>query len=385
MGQRLMAGAPARSPHVLVEEHAAADGHVVAAVTLNVEATLNSLSLEMARVIAAALRRWRNDERVACVLFRGAGERAFCAGGDIQALYSAMVKNHAAGRTVDAYPFQFFEHEYRLDHLIHTYPKPVVAVGHGVVMGGGLGIFSASRFRVVTEASRIACPEVTIGLFPDAGASWLLRNLDPAVALFLGCTGSHVNGADALRTGIATHSVAAEARQQALAALLAADYGGDTGDVARVDAALAALPGAPLPEPQAGAVPARLSIAGSYADVADRIAALKGASRWVDRGIATMRRGCPTSVGILIEQLRRAPGLTLADCFRLEITVATHCARNRDFAEGVRALIVEKDNRPQWRFGDLNGLDAAHVLGHFEPPWPQNPLHDLENELEGDT
>ena len=380
MGQRLMAGAPGGNRDVLIEEHATAGGQVVARVTLNVEATLNALSLDMARTIAATLRAWRNDDRIACVLFLGAGERAFCAGGDIQALYAAMLKNHAAGRVVDRYPFDFFEHEYRLDHLIHTYPKPVVAVGHGVVMGGGLGIFTASHYRVVTEAARIACPEVAIGLFPDAGATWLLRNLDPAIAVFLGCTGSHINGADALGIGMGTHCVPAASRSEVLKALIGLDYTGDGSDASRVDAALTALPRAPLPEPQVGAVPDSLSLEGSYAEVADRIAGLAGAGRWVDKGIATLRRGCPTSVGILIEQLRRAPELTLADCFRQEMTVATHCAHNGDFAEGVRALIIEKDNRPQWRFGDLNGLAAAHVLGHFNPPWPRNPLHDLEND-----
>ena len=375
-----MAAAVQHAADVLIAEHAAPGGRAVAEITLNVEATLNSLSLGMAHTIAAALRGWRNDGRIACVLIRGAGDRAFCAGGDIQALYAAMVKNHAAGRVVDDYPFQFFEHEYRLDYLIHTYPKPVVALGHGVVMGGGLGIYSASRFRLVTEGSRIACPEVTIGLFPDAGATWLLRNLNPAVALFLGCTGSHVNCADALAAGIATHSVAGASRQEVLAALGGVDYSGDSTDFDRVGEALSALPGAELPETQLGAVPDSLSLEGGYADVADRIGGLAGASRWVDKGIATMRRGCPTSVGILIEQLRRAPGLDLADCFRLEMTVGTHCAHNGDFAEGVRALIIEKDNRPRWRYGDLDGLDAAHVLGHFEAPWPRNPLHDLEND-----
>lgn len=375
-----MTAAVQHAADVLIAEHAAPGGRAVAEITLNVEATLNSLSLGMAHTIAAALRGWRNDGRIACVLIRGAGDRAFCAGGDIQALYAAMVKNHAAGRVVDDYPFQFFEHEYRLDYLIHTYPKPVVALGHGVVMGGGLGIYSASRFRLVTEGSRIACPEVTIGLFPDAGATWLLRNLNPAVALFLGCTGSHVNCADALAAGIATHSVAGASRPGVLAALNAVDYSGDASDFDRVDDALSALPGPELPETQLGAVPDSLSLEGGYADVADRIGGLAGASRWVDKGIATMRRGCPTSVGILIEQLRRAPGLDLADCFRLEMTVGTHCAHNGDFAEGVRALIIEKDNRPRWRFGDLGGLDAAHVLGHFEAPWPRNPLHDLEND-----
>ncbi len=374
-----MADALHNNARLLVERHRTPGGGVVAEIVLNVEATLNSLSLDMARDAARMLRAWRDDDQVACVLFTGAGERAFCAGGDIQALYVAMAKNQAAGQLVDDYPFQFFEHEYRLDHLIHTYPKPVVALGHGIVMGGGLGIFSAARFRLVTEASRIACPEVTIGLFPDAGATWMLRNMAPSTALFLGCTGSHVNASDALAAGIATHQVPAASRGAVLAALTGLEYAGDASDAARIDGALASLPRASLPEPELGAVPNSLSLDGAYAEVAGSIAALAGASPWVDRGITTMRRGCPTSVGILVEQLRRAPGMSLAECFRMEMTVATHCARNQDFAEGVRALIIEKDNRPQWRYGDIGGLDAGHVLGHFEPPWAQNPLHDLEN------
>ncbi len=373
-----MADAVQTNTDVLIAEHATADGHLVAEVRLNVAATLNSLSLSMARTIAAALRAWRDDERVAAVLFHGAGDRAFCAGGDIRALYAAMAKNHAAGQVVDDYPFAFFEHEYRLDYLIHTYPKPVVAVGQGVVMGGGLGLFSAARFRMVTENSRIACPEVTIGLFPDAGATWLLHNIEPSVAVFLGCTGSHINGADALQIGLGTHSVAAAARPAILSALLAVPYANDGGDARRIGAALAGLPAAPLPAAQVGDIPATLGVAGSYAEVAKSIAALAGTSPWIDRGIATMQRGCPTTLGICIEQLRRAGNLGLADCFRLEMTIATHCARNTDFAEGVRALIIEKDNQPSWRFGDIDGLDPAHVLAHFEPPWPQNPLHGLE-------
>jgi enoyl-CoA hydratase/carnithine racemase len=170
---------------VLFYEHPTASGHVLAHAHLHVEATLNSLSLEMIGLLAPMLTAWAEREDVIALLFTGAGERAFCAGGDIQALYHAIVKNHAQGEVVDDYPYQFFEQEYRLDYQIHTFPKPVVAVGHGVVMGGGLGIFSAADYRLVTEKSRIAMPEVTIGLFPDAGKTWLLLIMAPHFATFL--------------------------------------------------------------------------------------------------------------------------------------------------------------------------------------------------------
>ncbi len=364
---------------VVLKQHDASADYVVAEAMLNVVATLNSLSIEMIDILEPALKRWREDDRVACVLITGAGDRALCAGGDIQALYHAMSKNHEAGRIVDDYPFRFFEREYRLDYLIHTYPKPVVALGHGVVMGGGLGIFSGSQHRIVTERSRIAFPEVTIGLFPDAGGTWMLRNLARGVAMFLGCTGSHINGADAIEIGVATASVAGDARASVLMALQEVEYTGDTIDASRIEASLRDLPRPVLPDAQVSLIPQSMGVDGSYVDVCDRINALAGTSAWVDKGIEKMHSGCPTSIGVVIEQLRRAPELELADCFRLEMTVATHCARFEDFAEGVRTLLFDKDKQARWRYGDIAGLDPAHVIEHFDPPWTNNPLENLES------
>jgi len=163
-----------------------APGKKVAQITLNSLATLNSLTLAMIDAIAPLLETWRFDDDIVCVVLRGAGERAFCAGGDVQALQQAIVRNNTAGEIVDSYPEDFFEREYRLDYAIHTYAKPIVTLGHGIVMGGGLGLFGGSSVRVVSENSRIALPEITIGLFPDAGASWLLRGLPLGHAAFLG-------------------------------------------------------------------------------------------------------------------------------------------------------------------------------------------------------
>ena len=159
---------------VLFEELTCGNGKVVAMATLNVEKTLNSLSLEMIDLLTAQLVEWQSDDRISVVLFQGAGDRAFCAGGDIQALYQSMVE-HPGGP--NPYAEAFFEREYRLDYLIHTYSKPVMVWGHGIVMGGGLGIFGGCSHRVATEKSRIALPEITIGLFPDAGASVFLGKM----------------------------------------------------------------------------------------------------------------------------------------------------------------------------------------------------------------
>jgi len=365
---------------VLLFEHVTASGHVLAEARLNSEATLNSLSLEMIDILAPALTRWAPDPRVAAVLLTGSGDRAFSAGGDIQALYRAMVKNHAAGEVVDTYPYEFFEREYRLDHQLHSYAKPVIAVGHGIVMGGGLGVFSGARFRIVTERSRIALPEITIGLFPDAGATILLGRLPAAVATFMAMTGSHVNGTDALDTGLATHRLAAADRGALREALIAADWSGPAAEHERVVAGvLEGFAPPAMPASQIADIPQTLHPGGTPVEVAERVAALAGRSPWIDNGIATMRRGCPTSIGIVVEQLQRASHLMPAAAFRLEMVVATHCANHPDFAEGVRALLIDKDNAPRWRHAGLEALPASYVAEHFTPPWPQNPLHDLED------
>ncbi len=368
---------------VLLHEHPVANGAVLAQAELNVEATLNALSLEMARILDKALRGWLQRAEVAAVVITGKADKAFCAGGDIQALYHAVVANHAADAVVDDYPFKFFAEEYRLDYLLHTYAKPVITVGHGIVMGGGLGIFSGSRYRVLTEKSRLAVPEITIGLFPDAGATWTLTHMAPHHAAFLGLTGSHVNAADSLTTGMGHYVVAQEQRHDLLAQLLKLPWQGQaeadhelTGEFLSGLAGSSLAPQA-LPPAELDAVPERQINTADLAAEEQALLALEGASSWVDRGLANLRGGCPTTAGIVLEQLRRAPGMTLADMFRMELTVATHCAYNNDFKEGVRALLIDKDNQPDWAYGSIGNLDWQHVLSHFEPPWPQHPLADL--------
>jgi enoyl-CoA hydratase/carnithine racemase len=367
-------------PPLLTYEHPAGGGFCLAEARLNSEPTLNALSLEMIDLLDEATARWARDDRVAAVLLTGGGERAFSAGGDIQALYRAMRSNHQAGERVDDYPYDFFEREYRLDYRLHTYPKPIVALGHGVIMGGGLGVFRASDTRVVAENVRIALPEVTIGLFPDAGGTWLLKSLPEAHALFLGMTGSRLNAADAIGSGIGTHVVARASFDELVENLKGLAFSGEPdADRVLIDACVAAAPGAELPAGELDRLTPRLSAAEPLADVVAAVRGLAGTSSWIDRGIDTMEQGCPTTVGIVVEQVRRARELSLADCFRLEMTVATHCADNHDFCEGVRALLIEKDNSPQWQFGDLDSLPERYVESHFIEPWTVNPLHDLED------
>lgn len=361
--------------------HASPGGRVVAEARLDSQATLNALSLEMIDLLAPALERWAENESVVAILLTGAGERAFCAGGDVQALYRAMRTNHEAGERVDEYPYEFFEREYRLDYRLHTYPKPVVSFGHGVIMGGGLGIFRAADIRLITENVRIAMPEVTIGLFPDAGGTWLLKNMPEHQALFIGMTGAHLNAGDAMRSGIGTHAVARaelDSLPEAIAGLTFS--GAPERDLEMISAFLSQRPSVELPAAELGAVSEALNADEGFRNAAAAVRAMSGASAWVDKAISTMDRGCPTTVGIVVEQVRRARTISLADSFRMEMTVSTHCADNHDFSEGVRALLIEKDNQPNWQFGDLDSVPEGYVLDHFKEPWGRNPLFDLENE-----
>ncbi|EOD53679.1 enoyl-CoA hydratase/isomerase family protein, partial [Aeromonas molluscorum] len=172
------------------------DGQWLGVLTLDSPASLNALSLPMIEALTRQLRGWQQDGSVCAVLLEGAGEKAFCAGGDIRAFY------HERQRMTDAelagYARDFFEQEYRLDLLIHHYPKPLICVADGICMGGGMGLFAGARFRLVTEFSLLAMPEVSIGLYPDVGASWFLSRLPGRVGLWLGLTGARINGADAL-------------------------------------------------------------------------------------------------------------------------------------------------------------------------------------------
>ncbi|NOX49129.1 MAG: enoyl-CoA hydratase/isomerase family protein [Gammaproteobacteria bacterium] len=362
---------------VLLTEHETPAG-VLGQAQLNAQATLNALSLEMIRTLTTALANWAGRDEVAGVLITAAGDKAFCAGGDIQALYHAMCVNHQAGEVVNDYPYRFFEEEYRLDYALHTFAKPLVCLGHGLVMGGGLGVFSSSKYRILTDRSRLAMPEITIGLFPDAGASWALSNMPSHYASFLALTGSHINAHDGLLSRLGTHVISHLQREEFVSQCLTLPWQCDIDrDHQMVLDWLSEITSPELPASGLVDIPPRtVHTENLQAEVAE-IYALAGRSDWIDRGIGNLRKGCPTTAGIVLEQLRRVPSMSLAESFRMELTLATHCIQNPDFREGVRALLIDKGSAPRWQWGSIEELNWDYVLGHFEQPWPKHPLADL--------
>ncbi|MBC7683568.1 MAG: enoyl-CoA hydratase/isomerase family protein [Ferruginibacter sp.] len=337
--------------------------------TLNAPAALNALSPPMVEALAAQLARWAADPGVAGVLLQASGDKAFCAGGDLRHMHQALVGGN--GDPVMAVQ-GFFSAQYALDHAIHTYSKPILCWGHGIAMGGGLGLMAGASHRVVTLGSRLAMPEVSIGLYPDVGGSWFLGRMPGRVGLFLALTGASLNAADALFCGLADHALPHADKNQVLQALAQAPW---TQDAPHNRASLSRLlaqqtAAAPLP-----ASPVRnhfdqiqqLVAGHDLADIDTRLRSLQTDDPWLAGAVATYIQGCPTSAALAFALWQRCRHLSLADVFRLEYTVSLGCCAHPNFSEGVRALLVDKDRNPRWSPALLKDVSPAWLEGHFQP------------------
>jgi enoyl-CoA hydratase/carnithine racemase len=368
-----------------LEERACANGMRIAIATLDAPKSLHALTLDMIRLLGAALQRWAQDPDIACVVLQSSTDKAFCAGGDVRALRQAALDD--PDTVPNAAALAFFSEEYRLDHLIHTYPKPLLVWGGGIVMGGGVGLMAGASHRVVTETTRIAMPEISIGLFPDVGGSWFLSRMPGRTGLFIGLTGTALNAHDALFTGLADYVLPQQQRAAVLDALCALDWH-EASDSANHIVLDRALRGAAAPDSLA--LPASdvrthfdaiaaLTASRDIADVVKAIVGYDGDSAWLRRAATTLAAGSPSSIAVTWAIRERVRELSLADVFRLELVVALRCCAQPDFAEGVRALLVDKDHAPHWQPASLADADARHVQHYFQAPWSRSrhPLADL--------
>jgi enoyl-CoA hydratase len=305
-------------------------------ISLNRPSALHALTLPMVHAMTQALLAWRDDDAVQCVVIDHADGRGFCAGGDIAFLRNSAINDGGvSGR-------KFFHDEYQLNHLLFTYPKPVVAFMDGICMGGGVGISQPARFRVATENTKFAMPETGIGLFPDVGGGWYLSRLEGRVGQFLALTGSRVAGAGCLALGLATHYLPSSALADAKMRIASED-------VDRIDGILGTLSETP---PASKIVETLVQINRHFASNAfeDILASLDGdASAWAMKELATLRTKSPQTCKVALRQLSES--LTLADFaenMAMEYRIASRVIVRPDFAEGVRAVIVDKDNAPKW-------------------------------------
>lgn len=318
-------------PTVLLRQEGAAG-----TLLLNRPRALNALDLPMIARLDAAIGRLRDDPAVRLVLLEGAGGKAFCAGGDVRHIRELALAGDAAGVR------GFFAGEYALNAAIASFPKPWISLIDGVCMGGGIGLSVHGSHRVVTEHALLAMPETAIGLFPDVGTSFVLPRLGHgaapgALGKWLALTGARLRGAEAVEAGLATHFVP----RQDLPALRAALLEGDADVVKRFAAAVP--PGAIAAQRPA------IDRCFGHATLPAILAALAAEdSDWARAQEAILARMSPTSLAVTLELLRRGAALDLAGCLAMELALTAHATRHPDFAEGVRAVLVDKDNAPRW-------------------------------------
>ena len=328
-------------------------GHV----TLNRPKAINALNFDMCRTIIAALQSWEFDPEIAAIIIDHSDGRGFCAGGDLRALYENI--RAGGGEVLD-----FFRTEYRLDHLLFTLAKPSVCFMDGIVMGGGAGIAMPCRYRVATESTVFAMPETGIGFFPDVGAGWFLSRLPDRIGQWLALTGAKLDGADCLRLGLATHFLPRD-------------------ELASVKARIQKVPDdleVILSDASVSPPPARIDMIHTDIDrlfAADRIEDIfallnSDPSPWAGEQLAVIRKKSPRSCKVALRALAECRMLTqFSEIMQLEYGVSSRLARQPDFSEGVRAFVIDKDDRPKWmppRFEDVsdNEIDAIFA------PLPEN-------------
>ncbi|MGL4641046.1 MAG: enoyl-CoA hydratase/isomerase family protein [Shewanella sp.] len=372
---------PFATPNVVFQTLATASGKLVGVVTLNVEKALNALDLDMVRAMTAQLNLWKKDPLIACVVLDGSGDKAFCAGGDVRALYHASV---AAKGQVTEVAKVFFEEEYRLDYLLHTYGKPVLVWGDGIVMGGGLGLMAGASHKVVTETSRIAMPEVTIGLYPDVGGSYFLNRMPGKMGLFLGLTAYQMNAADACYVGLADHYLNRDDKELMFDAMATLDWVDSPAlNHQRLDSMLnelsnkVAIPKGESVLAQHQQMIDRL-MAGSLEEILGRMANLASTEPWLIKACNTLLAGSPISWQLIYAQGQLGHKLSLAQCFQWELTLSVNMCARGDFCEGVRALLIDKDKQPKWQFADVQSVPRSVIEDMLTCPWGEDhPLRQL--------
>ena len=327
----------------------------VGRITLNRPAALHALTTNMCRQITAALLDWREDEAVQSVLIDHAGDRGFCAGGDIRMLAESGARDGAQAR-------EFFFTEYWLNHLLFTYPKAVCAVMDGITMGGGVGLSMPASVRIATERTTFAMPETGIGLFPDVGGGWFLPRLPGKTGLWLALTGARIKAADCVKLGIATHFMSFD-------------------QVAGFKTALAGHPGSVVGAlahfvDDAGPAPIEAHLAdidrlfgGDSVEAIFAALELDGGD-WALAQLATLKTKSPQTLKVAFRQLQLGAAMVdFADNMAMEYRIGARVVQRHDFLEGVRAVIVDKDNAPHWNPADLAGVGEA-VLDEIFAPLP---------------
>ena len=365
---------------VIISELKASTGKI-GILELNAEKTLNSLTLSMVNTLSEQLTAWETDENIALIILMGSGKKAFCAGGDVQELYQSAIESPGGPCTQGE---TFFKNEYQLNYQIHTYAKPIVCLGNGIVMGGGLGLMAGASHRIATETTRIAMPEITIGLFPDVGGTYFLNQMPYNFGVFFALTGASINARDAVYSRLADHVIPWSSHKKLLKNLQKVDWSiSDIQENHRIiDQKVDELA---INELELHAMMVSeiqvhhklletICLHSSLAEVIKEINEFNEDNAWFKRAQAAIAHGSPLSSVIIYEQLRRHRHSDLKTVFLSEYQLATNVIRYPEFAEGVRALLIDKDKSPKWQFKHFSEIPCKLLESFFTPPWDMNPL-----------
>ncbi len=333
-------------PELISEVH---DG--IGWITLNRPKALNALSLGMIKDMRMALGLWATDATLRAVVVRGIGGKAFCAGGDIRALYDA--------RKSGPVPTDFFREEYLLDSEIYHFPKPYIALIDGITMGGGVGISAPAKYRIASDRTLWAMPETAIGMFPDVGGSYYLSRMPGAVGPYLGLTGHRLKAADALAAGVATHFVPADLLPPFLRAL--------PGHTDKIDLLLSSFASNPGTSELTAARPMIDDIFSLNSLEAIVLALQAQKTEWSQACLETLARMSPTSLKLSLEAQKRAAGRSFDEVMKMEFRIVSRVLQKPDFFEGVRALLIDKDQAPKWSPSSLRDVTDAEIAAYFEP------------------
>ncbi|XP_030761932.1 3-hydroxyisobutyryl-CoA hydrolase, mitochondrial isoform X2 [Sitophilus oryzae] len=319
-------------------------------IILNRPKALNSLNLSMVNKIYPALKKWESEKSL--VIIKGAGGKAFCAGGDVKAIALAAFKGDKLGH-------DFFRAEYTNNGLIGNYKIPYIALIDGIVMGGGVGLSVHGPYRIATEKTLFAMPETQIGLFPDVGGSHFLSRLQGRLGWYLALTGYRLKGTDVLRAGVATHIVNSKDIENVEKALLECKNND-------INSALAKFHQDNKSEFSLAPYLEKINFcfgAPTVEEVYERLE--KDGSKWAEETINTLNKMSPTSMKIAYKELEIGKNLNLLDCLRMEYRIAVNCVNNHDFPEGVRALLIDKDQNPKWKPSTLKEVTDELVNSYF--------------------
>lgn len=372
------------------ELEATLNGNFIAIAELNSIKSLNALSLTMIELLKNKLEEWQLDESIVAVLLEGAGEKAFCAGGDVVSVCrdlqqyqmplfdNKIASAEEAGKKISDEQIKstlaadFFQKEYQLDLLIHNYTKPIIVWGDGYVMGGGVGLMAGASHRICTEKTKIAMPEITIGLYPDVGASYFLNKMANNIGLFLGLTGVMINGADAKYLGLADYLISNHAITKLEEKLFSLDWQKNKHDFKLIDDVLVELDQRYLSSGQSpGSAVTKneelIKQTTNYAELKDIYQAITESNTedpWFKKAQNRLTKGSPLSACIIHQQLAQSSNKTLEQCFDLEYNLSLRCCQYSEFLEGVRALLIDKDQSPKWAFSTIEQVDK-NLLSWF--------------------